>query len=218
MERNQIDNFNNGVPSLNMTKKELQISIGVFLIAAILIGVYLYLENEKKTNKIKELEEDNLKLILDSLKQNKNFSEEVKGQIEKLIVNFKAIDNRISNELAQALQLLQIGQAENAIEDLVKIIEHLLTTYYKDHQACNDWLKAEKKRFDLHNLLTFCKFEEKIDDVEYRFFLAIKTIRNKEDHEVDFVLPSYLTESGLLTAIGGIFKIASIVYPNEYAA
>ncbi len=200
-----------------MTKKDLQITIGVLAIAAILVGVYLYIENEKKAKKIKELEEDKLKLILDSLKRNPDFSEEIKRQIEKLIDNFKTVDNRISNELAQALQLLQIGQTENAIEDLVKIIEHLLTTHYKDNTECKAWMKEQKKKFDLHNLLTFCKTEKKIDEIEYQFFIAIKTIRNKEDHIVDLKVADYLNASGLLTAIGGIFKIASIVYPKQKA-
>lgn len=199
-------------------KKNLQLTLGVLVLAAIFVGVYLYLENEKKEKKIKELEEDKLKLILDSLKRNPDFSEEIKRQIEKLIENFQRVDNRISNELAQALQLLQIGQTENAIEDLVKIIEHLLTTHYKDNPDCKAWMKEQKKKFDLHNLLTFCKSEKKIDEIEYQFFIAIKAIRNKEDHTIDLKVADYLNVSGLITAVGGIVKIASIVYPKKDAA
>jgi hypothetical protein len=192
----------------------LIIGLGVGLIIAVFVGAYLYFENKKLTVKIKEVEDDKLKLILDSLTRNPDISTEIKTQIEKLVVGFKDIDEKVSNELVQALQLIQIGQTENAIEDLVKIIEHLLTVHYKENLSFKKWLKEQKKKIDLHNLLTFCKSEEKIDDVEYHFFIAIKTIRNKEDHTVDLKLDTYLNVSGLITAIGGIFKMAKLVYPN----
>ena len=193
-------------------------TVAMIAVIAIIVAVYLCFENEKNTKKIAELEEDKLKLILDSLKRNPNISDEIKLQLEKLIKNFKDVDDKISNELAQALQLFQIGQTENAIEDLVKIIEHLLTVHYKDDYNFKKWLKEQKKKFDLHNLLTFCKTEKKIDEVEYQFFIAIKTIRNKEDHTLDLKLANYLNASGLITAIGGISKIASIVYPKKKIA
>lgn len=196
-------------------KNAFVLGFAAIAVIAIIIAVYLYNENEKNKQKIAELEEDKLKLILDSLKRNPNLSEEIKLQLEKLINRFADIDEKVSNELAQALQLFQIGQTENAIEDLVKIIEHLLTVHYKEDKEFNVWLKEQKKKFDLHNLLTFCKHEKKITDIEFQFYVAIKTIRNKEDHSLDLKLDGYLNASGLITAIGGIFKIASIVYPKK---
>lgn len=194
------------------------ILIGVIAVIAIIVAVCLYWENEKNEKKIAELEDDKLKLILDSLKTNPNLSDEIKRQLEKLIDKFKDIDIKISNEIAQALQLFQLGHAENAIEDLVKIIEHLLREHYKSDSDCKKWLKQQKRRFDLHNLLSFCKEEKKIDDVEYQFFIAIKTIRNKEDHTLDLKLEEYINASGIITAIGGISKIAALVYPKQKAA
>ena len=177
-----------------MANNNNKILIGVFMVTAFVLAAYFYFENLKKDEKISKLEEDKLKLILDSLKHNPNLSNEIKQQLEKLIEKFKDVDEKVSNELAQALQLFQIGQIENAIEDLVKIIEHLLTVHY---------------------LLTFCKEEKKIDEVEFHFYIALKVIRNKEDHTLDLKLDHYLNASGLITAIGGIFKIASIVYPKK---
>lgn len=202
---------------MNMLKNKNIIVIGTAAMAviAIVISVYLYIENEKSKQKISELEEDKLKLILESLKQNSNISVEIKKQLEKLIIGFADIDKKVSNELAQALQLFQIGQTENAIEDLVKIIEHLLTVHYVGNNSFNTWLKEQKKKCDLHNLLVFCKQEEKISEIEFHFFIAIKTIRNKEDHTLDLRLDDYLNASGLIAAIGGIFKIASLVYPKS---
>lgn len=200
-----------------MNKKNKIITIGLATVAliSILIATYLYCRNRRNNEKIAELEEDKLKLILDSLKQNHTLSDEVKNQLEKLIEEFSDLDEKVSNELAQALQLFQIGQVENAIEDLVKIIEHLLNVHYKDNKGFCAWLKEQKKRHDLHNLLTYCKVENKISDIEFQFFVAIKTIRNKEDHTLDLKLDDYLNASGLITAIGGIFKMAAIVYPQK---
>lgn len=152
---------------------------------------------------------------MDSLKHNPDLSEEIKSQLEKLINKFSGVDKKVSNELAQALQLFQIGQVENAIEDLVKIIEHMLSLHYKEDAGFKNWLKEQKKRFDLQNLLTFCKHENKISDVEFQFFIAIKAIRNKEAHELDVNIENYLKASGLIIGLGGIFKIASIVYPKD---
>ena len=201
-------------PSKKVKGKNIGIA-ALTAVVAIIVAVYLYFENEKNIKKIAELEEDKLKLILDALKRNPNLSDEIKRHLEKLIDNFKDIDEKVSNEVAQALQLFQIGQTENAIEDLVKIIEHLLTIHYKDCSNFKKWLKDQKQKFSLHNLLAFCKTEKKIDEIEYQFFIAIKTIRNKEDHTIDLKLDSYINASGLITAIGGICKIASIVYPKR---
>jgi hypothetical protein len=145
-----------------------------------MIAVYIFFENQKNKQKIAELKEDKLKLILDSLKQNTTLSEDVKHQLEKLIHEFADIDEGVSNELAEALQLLQIGQTENAIEDLVKIIEHLLTVHYNGDDKFISWLTNNKKKQDLHTLLMFCKEEKKITDIEFKFFIAIKTLEIKK--------------------------------------
>ncbi len=196
-------------------KKVIIIGAAAVAVVAIAIAIYLYCEHERDKKRIAELEEDKLKLILDSLKHNSSLSEEVKRQLEKMIDQFNNVDKKISNELAQALQFFQIGKVEDAIRDLVKIIEHLLTAHYENDSKFKTWLKEKKAKFDLHNLLTFCKEEGKISEIEFRFYLAIKTIRNKEVHTIDLNLDGYLNASGLIAAIGAILKIASIVYPNK---
>ena len=97
--------------------------------------------------------------------------------------------------------------------NIEEIIEHLLKVHYQHDSNFQEWLKKEKKKLDLHNLLTFCNIEKKISEIEYRFYIAVKAIRNKEDHEIDLKLDDYINASGLITAIGGIMKIARMVYP-----
>lgn len=198
-----------------MSKVKVIIGLAAGLVIAAIIGAYFYSEDKKKKKRIIELEQDNLQLILESIKSNHNLSGELKVQLKKLVKQFQDVDLKVANELAQALQLLQIGQTENAIEDLVKIIEHLLTIHYQHDTGFQTWLKKEKKKLDLFGLLTYCKSEKKITDIEYQFFLAIKKVRDKEDHTLDLKLDGYLNASGLITAIGGIMKMGSIVYPSN---
>ncbi len=201
-----------------MSNKNLAIGIiTAVAVVSILTAVYFYMEDKNKKKRIVKLEEGRLKLILDSLKQNPNLSDEVKSQLKELIYEFEKIDIDVAEELTEALQLFQIGQVENAIEDLVKIIGHMLEQYYAKQPEFKDWLKKEKKNksnIDIHDLLTFChKVDKKINEIEYQFFIAIKTIRNKEAHKVNLKLDNYLNASAIITSIGAIIKIANIAYP-----
>lgn len=190
----------------------------IAIVIAFFVIIYLSNENKDKNKKIKELEEDKLKLILDSLKSRNDISDEVKAQIKKLAKQFEKIDRKISNELIQALQLFQIGQVENAIEDLVKIIEHLLIKFYADKTDFKDWCKEKKRNFKqpkLADLLEYSLNDNKIHTIEHKFFIAIKEIRNKEDHTLDLTLDEYLNTSGIITAIGAIVKFSELVYPQN---
>lgn len=199
-----------------MSKNETNGALLIIAVVAIIIAVYLYASNKEKEDRIKELEEDKLKLILDSLRKNRSFTDEVKSQIEKLCLEYKEIDIRVSNELAQALQLLQLNQVENAIEDLVKVMENLLKVHYLANPDYNSWIKAKHgNKITLHNLLTFCREENKITDIEFSFFIALKSIRNAEAHELDLQNQKYLNVSGIITAIGGIIRLSNLVYPKK---
>lgn len=201
-----------------MSNKNLAIGITAGIaVTSVFIAIYFYRENRKTINKIFQLEEDRLNLILDALKNNQDLSSEVKRQLEKLIREFNEVDLDIANELTKALLLFQIGHTEKAIEDLVKIISYLLEQHYNFDLNFIQWLKTEKrnrKRIELHDLLTYCHIvDKKINEIEFQFFIAIKTIRNKEAHKVNFKIDDYLNISGIITAIGAIIKFAKFVYP-----
>jgi len=191
--------------------------IGIVAVAAIFVAAYLFTQNRKQKKVIDDLteEREHLKLLISIIRKSNQFDDNLKGEIENLINKFNKIDPSVANELAQALQLLQIGQVENAIEDLVKIMEHLLNKKYSTDSSFIRWIKENKKKKDLHNYLEYSKNTGLISEVEFSFFNAVRIIRNKEDHEIDFKLDKYLTASGLVTAIGAIMKIGSIVYPTR---
>lgn len=188
----------------------------VLAIVAVIIAIYLYANNQEKDRQIEELKEDKLKLILENLKKNRSLSDEVKRQIEKLCLEYKEIDIRVSNELAQALQLLQLNQIENAIEDLAKIMENLLKKHYTDNTEFISWVKTKKgSKITLKNLLIFCRNKNKIMEIECSFFVAIKSIRNAEAHELDLRNHTYLNISGIIAAAGGIIKLSMLVHPKK---
>jgi hypothetical protein len=170
----------------------------------------LYFTNEKlkeERQKRKEAEQANVRLIMDSIRKQKRFSEVVKDELKQLGKQFEAIEPDITAKIAKAIQLIEINQTENAIEDLAVIMENLLNDYYSNDNAFKAWLK--NRRADLHNLLAYCKENKKINEVELQFFLGVKTIRNKEDHTLNLKLDEYLNATGLIVGIGAIVKIAS---------
>lgn len=199
-----------------MDKKDTFILIGLLLLIIVTGGfLYFYFKWKEEQKKNDKLQEDNLRLVLDSIQQNPILSTEIKRQLVNLVNQYQNIDSTVANEIIQAMDLIEKGQTENAIENLVKIIGHLLEVHYQNDMGFKSWLKKEKKKLDLFGLLTYCKFENKISEIEYQFFLAIKKIRDKEVHTLDLKIDDYLNVSGLITAVGGVMKVSTVVYPPK---
>jgi hypothetical protein len=180
------------------------------VLVCVFLGAGLYFTYEKlkeERQKRKEAEQANVRLIMDSIRKQKGFSEVVKDELKQLGQQFEVIEPDVTAKIAKAIQLIEINQTENAIEDLAVIMENLLKDYYSKDNAFKAWLKNRKA--NLHNLLAYCKEDKKINDVELQFFLGVKTIRNKEDHTLNLKLDEYLNATGLIVGIGAIVKIAS---------
>lgn len=184
--------------------------IVIVIVACIILGAGLYYTNQsllEEKKKRKEVEQANVRLIMDSIRKQKGFTETVKHELDMLSKQFETIEPDVTVKIAKAIQLIEINQTENAIEDLAVIMENLLEDYYKKDKAFVSWMK--NRRADLHHLLTYCNKDKKINDVELQFFLGVKTIRNKEDHTLNQKLDDYLNATGLIVGIGAIVKIAS---------
>lgn len=185
-------------------------TIIILVVIVLILGAGLYFTNQSlqiEKQKRKEAEQANVRLIMDSIRRQKGFTEAVKHELDLLGKQFEAIEPDVTAKIAKAIQLVEINQTENAIEDLAVVMENLLNDYYKKDNGFVAFLK--NRRADLHHLLTYCKEDKKISDVELQFFLGVKTIRNKEDHTLNQKLDAYLNATGLIVGIGAIVKIAS---------
>ena len=197
-----------------MNKNTLMMLIAIILI----LGGGLYFTNQslqEEKRRRKEAEQANVRLIMDSIRRQKGFTDAVKHELDLLAKQFEGIEPDVTVKIAKAIQLIEINQTENAIEDLAVVMENLLQDYYKKDNGFLSWVKKMNKRIDLHHLLTYCKEDKKISDVELQFFLGVKTIRNKEDHTLNQKLDAYLNATGLIVGIGAIVKIASFWKPKK---
>ncbi len=184
-------------------KKNNVLLIGIALVAAALI--YYLIENNRKLkfqeNRIKELEENKIQLIKDSLSKSA-LTEEIKNQVLELINEYKDIDEDISNELISVLSLIGIDQIEKAIKDLAKIIENLL----KDN-FLNDEKFKNKKFVSLGKLIELAKESGLFNNKEYNAVCVLKEFRNEESHELNVKYGSNWQMIGLLGGIEIIFKL-----------
>ena len=185
-------------------------TIIILIVVIVLMGAGLFVMNQSlqfEKQKRKEAEQANVRLIMDSIRRQKGFTDAVKHELDLLAKQFEAIEPDVTAKIAKAIQLIEINQTKNAIEDLAVVMEYLLEDYYKKDNGFVTFLK--NRRADLHHLLTYCNKDKKISDVELQFFLDVKTIRNKEDHTLNQKLDAYLNATGLIVGIGAIVKIAS---------
>ncbi|MGB0871275.1 MAG: hypothetical protein ACPGSD_16920 [Flavobacteriales bacterium] len=199
-------------------------------VLALTAGLVIYLLNEKKkdTNKIIGLNSLNNKLnnqndrllgvahqqsnrinqlnleLKKTIESKENLPEEIKSNLNKLITDFDKLDRNIAEELISISSLIEIDEKPKAIFSLSKIIENLL-----------------KKIFE--GKLTFAKLIEKAKDEklltseECHFVNGIRTIRNKEGHEVNVKVENHLTASSFMIGIGIIskLKLLPITYKNN---
>jgi len=112
-----------------MNKNTLIIIVIVIVIVACIVlagGLYfthqsLQIEKQKR----KEAEQANVRLIMDSIRRQKGFTEVVKHELDLLSKQFEAIEPDVTSKIAKAIQLIEINQTENAIEDLAVVMENL---------------------------------------------------------------------------------------------
>ena len=181
----------------------------------IVTGIMIYFLNEDQKalkagkKRIKELEEDRLRLIKDSL-SNSVLSDEVKNQILKLISEYKNIDEDVSSELISVLSLIEIGQNEKAIKDLAKIIENILTEKFRKEEK----FKKYKKFIPLANLIEYAKEIKLFNNKEYNASCILKEFRNEESHKLNVKYGNNWQMIGLLGGIEIIFKLKGELNPE----
>lgn len=181
-----------------------QLVAGLALVSGILILVMI--ENQRQikiqSKQIQELKRDRLKLIQESLKKS-NLSEEVKAQVQKLIDEYKAIDEDITSELISILSLIEIGQSEKAIKDLAKIIENILTDRFKKAEK----FKKYRNYIPLAKLIDYAFEINLFNKKEYNASCILREFRNEESHKLNVKYGVNWQIIGLLGGLEIIFKL-----------
>lgn len=204
-----------------MNNKTIIASAGVLFVVGILIiycimreeNTLLKAENEDLEDKNRKLETDRILLIKDSLQRNNDVSDIIKEQLIDLGNQFEKLSPPITRQIRRSLEMIHLGHKEAAIADLAKVMENLLKHRYEHHTGFIKWVDKKQKSF--HNYLEYCfREEKKIDEVEYKFYAAVKTIRNKDAHDLNTTFDDNLSNVGILSAINGITKLSTLAYPN----
>ncbi len=194
-----------------MAKVNKEILIGISAAAVMLIILWLLTENKRKQELIDELEIDRLKLIKDSIENTDQLSSEIKGQLNKLVDEYKSINPEISSELATALSIINSGEEEKGIGCLSIIIEKMLKLKYSNDKGFADWLKREKKKpakkASQADLIEYAKQDQLINQEEFQFANAVRILRNGTFHEAGKKLSWNSSKAGLLIGVELVLKI-----------
>ena len=123
-----------------------------------------------------------------------NLPLEIKKDLNKLISDFDKLDKNIAEELISISSLIEINEKPKAIFSLSKIIENLLK-------------KIFPKKLPFVKLIEKAKEENLLTPEECHFVNGIRTIRNKEGHEMNVKVENHLTASSFMIGIGIISKL-----------
>jgi hypothetical protein len=193
------------------------------LILGLTAGLVIYLLNEKRkdTNQIialnnlnNQLNNQNNNLLNVAHSQNERYSllnlelkktiaskenlpHEIRSSLERLITDFDALDKNISEELISISSLIEIDEKPKALFSLAKIIENMLSKIYEGNMT-------------FHNLISKAKEKNLLSAEESHFVHGLRELRNKEGHELNVKVESYLTASSFMIGIGIISKIKNI--------
>src|ERR1035437_3825350 len=134
-------------------------NIWVFIFAALAIAGFIWAidEQTKKIiaqNKLKQKEDDYLKLLASYLEKTKDIPEEIKKQLYHLRDKYVGIHDEVAVELKTIIELIETKKEEIAIEKLTKIIENLLKEKFieegqaKDKNSCPKLFKLLEKALE----------------------------------------------------------------------
>ena len=176
----------------------------IIAITAGIIIVWLFIENDKKNNKIRKLQKE--------INDNENLTNEIKKRLIDLIKNNKEIDPKIANELKQIVELLKIKQESTAIMKLAKIIEKLLKTLYKGDLVLKELAKTKgRKTPAFADYLEHANNLKIITKEDYHLLSIMKIIRNEEAHELDIKKEKSRIIASFISGIGLILRLFNLI-------
>lgn len=167
--------------------KSKNILLGIAgLIALILLWAFLDEKSKSKrkdkvidqlTKENNELKSAYLKLLEEFLKAQKEIEPSVLRELNRVKAEIDELDTATHIELESVIRHVSMKEYAKSIRDLAKILEVKL----KEKVADNTDFKKQPK---LHFLLEHAHSAKWINDQDYYNSLQLKTVRNKESHEL----------------------------------
>lgn len=124
---------------------------------------------------------------------------EIIKELESLMNHFDKIDIKVHEQLNTIIKLLNDGYKEKAILDLTKVIENLLKDTFEKIEG--------KKGKKLYQLLEYARDKNWIKPHEFAFSELIRSIRNKEGHELNNTIDNRTAYLAIFSGIEIIYKI-----------
>lgn len=188
---------------------------GIVLGSAIVFGLILllmYLKQKRQQDEIDRLLEDNenlqknnVILLNEYLKSTNDIPKNVQDQLINLAATYRSIDENISEELINTLNLYVLGSKPECILKLGKIIENLLKKKIEESES-NE--VVSNRKFDFVQLIDKAKQLLIIGKHEFNICNVIREFRNREAHQLNVQISDNWALLTILGSLEVIFKLA----------
>lgn len=185
--------------------------VWIIILAALAIGGFVWAMDEKTKRqiaetKLKEKEDDHLKLLGMYLEKNNNIPSEIKEQLIHLREKYVGLHDDIAVELKNIIELIENNKEEIAIEKLTKVVENLLKEKYVEEGKAKDKRSCPKLYKLLEEALSF----KWISKHEFQIGLFLKDRRNDEAHELAVKFPINWKFIAFLAGIEILYNLKGI--------
>lgn len=166
-----------------------------------------------------------LKLLRLELEESKKLNRDIKQKLREFIESNADLDPRISSELGQIMELIEIQQDTKAMLSLVKIVENLLRDIYEgDPMLQQIAAKNNRKTAAFMDYLELARDVKAISKEEYHLMTVAKMVRDREAHEMNVekekvtILSSFISGIAIVTALWKILRNKLLNSPSPSAS
>ena len=195
-----------------MKRKDKIIKFGLILTVIGLL-IYVLVKTKFLENRVKELEEEKLRLQKFLFQKYGDSPSVIVEEIDRLINQYETFHPETTKNLSRAKELYLEGHGEEAIKKLVVIIENKIKQKFE--QENDFWYKSlplNKKRFvKFDALFNRAKETELFNDLQYSIAKTAVSIRNRESHQEGFSDNPNRVQICIL----GSIEIINLLVPKE---
>jgi hypothetical protein len=177
-----------------MSGKNILLTAAAFIITILLIKSFLD-EQEKA-------------VLRKQVRDSKDLNKQLRDMLLELIEKVKSGDQNIAQELASIVALININEETSAMVKLTKILEKLLKEVYKgDEKVLEVAIKHNRKRPVFADYLERAREAGLLEQEEYHLISVLKSIRNKESHEVNIEKEQSRIIASLIAGLRFVFTL-----------